>query len=211
MLKKYVFLLLALLLALSFSGCYDDTPKPSADVTPLEGAKEVTFHGDLDSVEQNGNIDINGVATGHLSEWGLLNTRWYVSVDSKDCFYVKIVTDEPINNQPGITSGNTYGFYDMENNCLGYAQQQVWDDGCLGRAWYLMFLDADGSRKNYYADEQGETIYNTDGEVIGEAQYNLSLFSTYMVTVTCQDPSVAIQDKLAINFARVKYLKQLHS
>lgn len=45
----------------------------------------------------------------------------------------------------GVNSGNTYGYYDMDDNCLGYAQERILESDTLERAYYIVFLDAEGN------------------------------------------------------------------
>lgn len=40
-----------------------------------------------------------------MKNTGFINLKWTVSVDDVDWFYLKIVTDEPINDVEGIVSG----------------------------------------------------------------------------------------------------------
>ena len=99
--------------------------------------------GDLDEVNQEGNILADGKIAGRLKETGILNTKWTVSVDGKTWFWMKFVTDEPINNIDGVIAGTTYGYYDENNQCLGYAQKRLFENENLEREYYLVFMDAD--------------------------------------------------------------------
>ena len=103
--------------------------------------------GDLDEVNQEGNILADGKIAGRLKETGILNTKWTVSVDGKTWFWMKFVTDEPINNIDGVIAGTTYGYYDENNQCLGYAQKRLFENENLEREYYLVFMDADGNPK----------------------------------------------------------------
>ena len=73
---------------------------------------------------------------------------------------MKFVTDEPINNIDGVIAGTTYGYYDKNNQCLGYAQKRVFENENLEREYYLVFMDADGNPKDYLAEQHGEELYN---------------------------------------------------
>lgn len=64
--------------------------------------------GDLDEVNQEGNILADGKIAGRLKETGILNTKWTVSVDGKTWFWMKFVTDEPINNIDGVIADNLW-------------------------------------------------------------------------------------------------------
>ena len=89
------------------------------------------------------------------------------------------MTDEPINDVEGVISGNTYGYYDMNDNCLGYAQKQILETDTLERDWYTVFMDADGKPKDYLADDDIMRIFDYDGNVIAMGSFSFGGFFHY--------------------------------
>ena len=138
--------------------------------------------GDLDEVNQEGNILADGKIAGRLKETGILNTKWTVSVDGKTWFWMKFVTDEPINNIDGVIAGTTYGYYDENNQCLGYAQKRLFENENL-------------------AEERGEELYDYEGNQIGSGKAELKGYigeKCYFEIDTEPDVSVDAVDKMAM-------------
>ena len=157
--------------------------------------------GDLDEVNQEGNILADGKIAGRLKETGILNTKWTVSVDGKTWFWMKFVTDEPINNIDGVIAGTTYGYYDENNQCLGYAQKRLFENENLEREYYLVFMDADGNLKDYLAEERGEELYDYEGNQIGSGKAELKGYigeKCYFEIDTETGVSVDAVDKMAM-------------
>ena len=126
---------------------------PDADAAKeaLNHASTVTFlTEDLEDADTMGNILADEKIAGYMSQSGFVNIKWTVNVDDQDWFYLKVVTDEPINNVEGVKTGSTYGYYDMNDNCLGYGQERVITPEGGEEAWYIQFLDADGNPKEDY-------------------------------------------------------------
>ena len=102
----------------------------------------------------------------------------------------------------GVNSGNTYGYYDMDDNCLGYAQEQLLESDTLERAYYIVFLDAEGNiARDYLATEKGNYLIDFDGYKIGEGKAALEGFFSddYVVPVsTDEGTEVDPKDKLAL-------------
>ena len=144
--------------------------------------------GDLDEVNQEGNILADGKIAGWLKETGILNTKWTVSVDGKTWFWMKFVTDEPINNIDGVIAGTTYGYYDENNQCLGYAQKRLFENENLEREYYL-------------AEERGEELYDYEGNQIGSGKAELKGYigeKCYFEIDTELGVSVDAVDKMAM-------------
>lgn len=96
--------------------------------------------GDLDEVNQEGNILADGKIAGRLKETGILNTKWTVSVDGKTWFWMKFVTDEPINNIDGVIAGTTYGYYDETISAWamhrsGCSRTKIWNVNIISYLW----------------------------------------------------------------------------
>ena len=126
----------------------------------LNTASEIEIFADLYTESRKTDILADGKVAGTLRG----NT---VFVDGEEWFHMDYVTDDPINNREGVVSSTTYGFYDSENNCLGYAQLRYMDTADGERDIYLVYMDAEGTEANYYASYNGVKLYNGEGEVIG--------------------------------------------
>ncbi len=165
------------ILAAMISGCGKSDRESYASAEEAKQAmnqcRTFVVDGDLEDVNQEGDILADGKRAGRLKETGILNTKWTVSVDGKTWFWMKFVTDEPINNIDGVISGTTYGYYDENNQCLGYAQKRLFENENLEREYYLVFLDADGNPKDYLAEEHGEELYDYEGNQIGSGKADL--------------------------------------
>ena len=148
------------ILAAMLSGCGKSDRESYASAEEAKQAmnqcRTFVVEGDLEDVNQEGDILADGKRAGRLKETGILNTKWTVSVDGKTWFWIKFVTDEPINNIDGVIAGTTYGYYDENNRCLGYAQERLFENENLEREYYLVFMDADGNPKDYLAEEHGK-------------------------------------------------------
>ena len=126
-------LIFAGIAAVMISGC-DSTPENIiSDVDEakkaLNTASSVCFEGNLESVNQKTDILADGAVAGHMEESGFINTKWTVTVGDETWFYVKIVTDEPINEDTeSYVTAATYGYYDENDNCLGYSQLRPMKD-----------------------------------------------------------------------------------
>ena len=162
------------ILAAMLSGCGKSDRESYASAEEAKQAmnqcRTFVVEGDLEAVNQEGDILADGKIAGRLKETGILNTKWTVSVDGKTWFWMKFVTDEPINNIDGMISGTTYGYYDENNRCLGYAQKRLFENENLEREYYLVFMDADGNPKDYLAEEHGEELYDYEGNQIGSGK-----------------------------------------
>lgn len=90
-----------------------------------------------------------------------------VYVDGEEWFHYDYVTDDPINeDREGVIPATTYGYYDKEGSCLGYAQKQC-REMPGGYDYYLMFLDTEWNPLPYYSSVDGETLYDENGSVVG--------------------------------------------
>lgn len=90
-----------------------------------------------------------------------------VYVDGEEWFHYDYVTDDPINkDREGVITATTYGYYDKEGNCLGYAQEQC-REMPGGYDYYMMFLDTEWNPLPCYSSEDGDTLYNEDGRAVG--------------------------------------------
>ena len=193
------------ILASMLSGCGKSDRESYASAEEAKQAmnqcRTFVVEGDLEDVNQEGDILADGKRAGRLKETGILNTKWTVSVDGKTWFWIKFVTDEPINNIDGVIAGTTYGYYDENNRCLGYAQERLFENENLEREYYLVFMDADGNPKDYLAEEHGKELYNYDGSQIGSGKADLKCyFLKECYTEIDTDPGVSVDavDKMAM-------------
>ncbi len=218
--KRKMIIGLVLGAGLMLAGCSDkasDIEYADADAAKeaLNSASTVTLmEKDLDDATGAGDILADEKVAGYWYAGGFLDPTWTVSVDGKDWFYVKFVTDEPINDVEGVDSSTTYGYYDMDDNCLGYCQEQyipVEDDVS---ECYVMFLDADGNvREDYYASEGCYELYDYDDNVIASVEGNVNWFGGGgKVTFTMEDgvdQEVDIKDKVAMMIPHMTELESL--
>ena len=193
------------ILAAMLSGCGKSDRESYASAEEAKQAmnqcRTFLVEGDLEAVNQEGDILADGKRAGRLKETGILNTKWTVSVDGKTWFSLKFVTDEPINNIDGVISGTTYGYYDENNQCLGYAQKRLFENENLEREYYLIFMDADGNPKDYLAEEHGEELYDYEGNQIGSGKADLKGYigeKCYFEIDTDPGVSVDAVDKMAM-------------
>ena len=109
-----------------------------------------------------------------------------VYVDGEEWFHYDYVTDDPINeDREGVLPATTYGYYDKDGNCLGYAQEQVTRTS-RGRDYYIMFLDTEWNLLPYYSSEDGDILYNEDGRAVGNGDAGLegvSLLRRYYTNI----------------------------
>lgn len=193
------------ILAAMLSGCGKSDRESYASAEEAKQAmnqcRTFVVEGDLEDVNQEGDILADGKRAGRLKETGILNTKWTVSVDGKTWFWIKFVTDEPINNIDGVIAGTTYGYYDENNRCLGYAQERLFENENLEREYYLVFMDADGNPKDYLAEEHGEELYDYEGNQIGSGKADLKGYigeKCYFEIDTEPGVSVDAVDKMAM-------------
>lgn len=82
------------------SGC-GEGPETISDAQKakeaLDTASSIYFTGDVEAVNQKTDILADEKVAGHMEESGFFNTKWTITVDGETWFYMKIVTDEPIN------------------------------------------------------------------------------------------------------------------
>ena len=161
--------------------------------TALNGSGEIRLGADYEEINQFEDIWVDNATAGTLRESGLLNTKWTVSVKQETWFYVTIVTGQPVNYQPGIDSGNTYGFYDGADTCLGYAQERLNGDG----QWQYVFLDNDLDPTGLEVSLDGKALWR-DGNLIAEGRTD-ALPTQNMPTfwISCQE-GAPFQGKLVM-------------
>ncbi len=177
--KRLVELFLAGVVSLMLIGCSDTSRVVISDAQAakeaLNTASSVYFNGNLDDVNQKTDILADEAVAGRMEESGFFNTKWTVTVGGETWFYLKIVTDEPINeNTDEYVSAATYGYYDKNDNCLGYAQQRA-IRGDDSHAYYFYFMDADKNLRDYRMEETGEYIIDMDGNMIARADSGMDL------------------------------------
>lgn len=168
----------------------------------INNAQVLTIESDLEDANPAGNIKADGKVAGYMENSGLFNIKWTVSIDDQTWFYVKYAPDEPAVQNEEILSSTTYGYYDANDNCLGYAQKRVVDtpDGIGG--YYLIFMDPDGNPKEYYATGEGDTLYDGEGNVIGTGKSSGGFFGSdcyqEITMVEGNEVQVDFQDKVAM-------------
>ena len=121
--------------------------------------------------------------------------------NGEDWFYLGDPKDNFIYNLEGVNSGTTYAYYDMDDNCLGYAQTRIMETDGLEHDWYIVFLDADGNiRADYLTDERCHYVMDFDGNVLGTCSATEETFSDkYEVKVQMNEgEQMDLMDKVAI-------------
>ena len=154
--EKRIAMILATLAATVLCGCGGASTiafvSEKAAKEALNTAGTVHFDGDVKAVNQGTDILADGQVAGYMEETGFFDTKWTVSIDGNTWFYAKFVTDEPINeNTDTLVSATTYGFYDADDTCIGYAQEQAVKGE--GGDYYICYMDADGNPKDYYSNQ----------------------------------------------------------
>ena len=134
--------------------------------------------------------------------------KWAVTIKGQDWFYVKYVIGEPMNNQEGINSGVTLGFYDSNDTCLGYAQEQIVGD--YGYLWIM--LNPDFSPTGLWATEKGDALYDEADNPLATGKVDFSYSSDLCdFTIDCvggQD--VPVFAKFAMYMELYNQAKTLH-
>lgn len=180
--KLLVGLAMAGSMVLLLSGCsaakrtveFDDA---AAAKEAMDNATVIAMEGNLVNVNQTSNIWADGKVAGYMDVKGFWDTKWSITVDGELWFYMKYVTDEPINDVEGVFTGSTYGFYDSDDTCLGYAQKRSIQTADGYSDDYLVFLDGEGNETGYYAEEDGTAMYDEDANVIATGTSSLHFFS----------------------------------
>ena len=178
-------LLLAGALAIALSGCrsaskieYSDTDAAKA---ALDQAQTIYIEGNYETPNQKADILADGKVAGYLKESGIFGTqKWTVTVDGETWFSIRFVTDEWINEDgEDYGAGNTYGYYDADGNCLGYAQSRgVKQDDEYTDHYY--FMDADGNLKDYCMEENGYYAWDSKGNVIATGDWDPDFRVSFM-------------------------------
>ena len=165
--KKGIALIAALVLSVLLLGCEEAVTYATADdaKAALNGQGVITIDGDFSEPNQASDIRVNNGFAGFMRETGLINGKWTISANYEEWFYAKYVTGEPVNHQEGVNSGSTLGFYDMDGNCLGYAQER------------------DFTPTGLYASEDCKTLWDDSETVLAEGNIDWS-YSSDMCTVT---------------------------
>ena len=211
--NRLVRLLLAGILsvmAAMLSGCGEGPETisdPQAAKEALDTAASIYLKGNLDDVNQKTDILADEKIAGRMVESGIFNTKWTISVDGKTWFYMKIVTDEPINESvDDYVSGSTFGYYDEDDNCLGYAQKRA-IRGDDSHAYYFYFMDAEGNLKDYRMEEIGKYFADMDGNIIARADSAMDFTGN-----TCHiqiDMEEGYNTQIDFMAKMVMYIKQL--
>ena len=131
----------------------------------LNQAQTIYIEGDNEAVVQKSGILADDKVAAHLD-------GWTVSINGETWFRIDFVTDEWINEDgEDYSAGNTYGYYDADGKCFGYAQNRGYtlEDGGYTYNYYLM--DAEGNLKSYYIDENGREAFDDEGNVIATAEW----------------------------------------
>lgn len=167
--------LVTILAVATLSGCKkaSDIEFSDADAAKkaLDHAQSIYIEGNYDAVNQKADILADGKVAGYLN-------GKTVSIGGETWFRYDFVTDEWINEDgKDYITGNTYGYYDADGNCLGYAQlrSRTQDDG-----YYYYFMDAEGNLKDYRMEENGYKAWDNDGNVIATGDWHPDFRLSFM-------------------------------
>ena len=157
-----------LLACFLLTGC--GTPKTEFDSAQeakeaLNTAEIIDIYSNLYTPSSRTKIVADGKVAGYLQ-------GQTVYIDGEKWFSINDVTDEPINDMEGVSSGTTYGYYDADGDCLGYAQKRYLDTDTGDREQFLVFLDADGTELPYCSSRLGDKLFDEDGNVVGTGEAN---------------------------------------
>ncbi len=212
--KRLLGLLPALVIAVLLPGCGE----PAEQISDTQEAKEamnaaavIYLTGDTEAVNQESDILADGKVAGHMEESGFFDTKWTVTAGGKTWFYMKIVTDEPINEDTEqYTSGNTFGFYDENGNCLGYAQERVLQND-VGSGFCYYFMDESQNLKDYRMEETGRYFIDMDGNVLASADSAMDFGgSTCHIQINMEDgcdTQIDFMDKLVMYYEQFDELE----
>lgn len=126
----------------------------------LDTASVIEIYSDLDSSRRKTKILADGKVAGYLQG----NT---VYIDGEEWFHIDYAKEESVYQIPDVSSSTTYGYYDAENQCLGYAQKRYLDTKDGGRDEFLIFLDVDGTLLDYCSTDDGEVLFDGEGNAVG--------------------------------------------
>lgn len=208
--KRLLCFALAAAAALVLAACGTDKLSGDEAWSALENADTIYLTGDLDDVNTFSDILADEKVVGRVQEKGMINNSLVVSVDGEEAFCCKYVTSGEIMEANDGRVGTTYGYFDMDDNCLGYMQLRFGD----GMAWYA-FLDADGNEKGYYMDEDLTTFLNAGGNPIGSVEKEVDSMLTKAFHVTLKtyatQEKVDYIDKFAVYWSAVNWLNTEYS
>ncbi len=135
-----------------------------AAMDALNQAQTIYIAGDYDAVSQSSDILADDKVAAHLDDKT-------VSIDGETWFSFDFVTDEWINeNGEDYITSTTYGYYDADGNCLGYAQKRSYNDD---EDYYYYLTDDEGNLMPYYIEQHGRCAYDEDGNVIATAEWSV--------------------------------------
>ena len=181
--KKWIALMLALVLSLGLLGC-ESAPAiedPEACKRALNGQSAVTLSLNYEATQQATNLVIDGTVAGRLQESGLLN----------------FVTDSLVNqDEEGIVKGTTYGFFDSNDNPIGYMQLRAYP--AQGVHYCQVFLDETGTPTGFYAPEDGSALYDIDNAQAAHGEFTLGFLSDSTITVTPDGVDIPFWIKLGM-------------
>ncbi len=167
----------ALLAVVALTGCrgasdieFDDADAAKA---ALNHAQTIYLQGNYAAVKQKTNILADGKVAAYLN-------GKTVSVDGEMWFRFDYVTDEWINEDgEDYYAGTTYGYYDADGNCLGYAQQRDMEQD--GEYTYnIYFMDAEGILRPYCIEKNGYYAWDDEGNVIATGDWDADFRITFM-------------------------------
>lgn len=216
--KRLAGLFIAGAIAAMLSGCVE-VPEVISDAQAareaMNTANSIYFEGDFEAVNQETDILADEKVAGRMEESGFVHSRWTVTAGGETWFYMELVTDEPINEDTDdYVSATTFGYYDENDNCIGYAQQRAMknDDS---HAYDYYFMDADGNLMDYRMEENGEYFFDADGGVIARANSAMDgIGESCHIQIDMEEGSntqINFMDKMVMYIEQFDELKFWHS
>ena len=175
-------------------------------IEALNTAENIEIYADLYSKKKKTEIVADGKVAGYLKG----NT---VYIDGEKWFSIDYVTDEPINEDR--THGTTYGYYDADGDCIGYAQDRYLDTMDGEKDSFLIFLDTDGEEMGYCSSKGGTILFDWDGSPVGKGYTGVDgigffrrFYTNIYKTTFYTDPEA----RLTVDFMdRMAMFKQMQS
>ena len=204
--KRLTALLLAGAAAVTLSACGGPSDIEFADAdaakAALNNAQTIYLEGNYAAVKQKTDILADGKVAAYL-------TGKTVSINGETWFSIDFVTDEWINEDgEDYSPGTTYGYYDADGNCLGYAQQRgMGQDGDY--TYYIYFMDAEGNLRPYFIEENGYYAWDEDGETIATGDWDADFRPAFMDDACHVEIDRYVRADVQIEFmdAMVMYLR----
>lgn len=162
----------------------------------LASSKTIYLTGKRRHIHASSDVEADGALVGYVQEKGFFNSRYVYSIDGEKQFYVKYIeSDGSLFNNNEYTAGETRGYFDMDENCIGYMQEVFQPEKKRGD---FFFFDARGKVKPYYIPNfswtrYGAVIYDMDGNEAGhiDVRRKLGWSQRYFIRISLSDDAAS--------------------